>query len=40
MVPVTLLAPVWGELNAELKAPADNGEVKAGAIARVQVGRS
>jgi hypothetical protein len=27
-----VLAPVWGQLNAELKAPADNGEVKTGAI--------
>jgi hypothetical protein len=27
-----VLAPVWGQLNDELKAPNDNGEVKAGAI--------
>lgn len=27
-----ILAPVWGELGAEVKAPADNGEVKTGAI--------
>jgi len=27
-----VLAPVWGQLSAELKAPSDNGEVKNGAI--------